>query len=171
MRRNLYDQTSAGSETAHQKKNGKLLKNAGSNRQNNNSIKLFESLEGLKILLVDDNIDALQILELLLSEYNLEIKTADSVENALSILGWFQPDILVSDLAMPGEDGFSLIQKVRAFEVSNENKLPAIALTAYVRTEDRDSALAAGFNMFVPKPVEIEELLTAISNVVNIKTY
>ena len=72
--------------------------------------------------------------------------------------------VLVSDLAMPGEDGFSLIGKVRAAEAeSGGEPLPAVALTAYVRIEDRTRALSAGFNMFVPKPVEPNELITAIA--------
>ena len=153
------------------KNNRNLLKNAGSSGQNNSAVELNESLEGLKILLVDDNIDALQILEILLSEFKLEIQTADSVEKALDILVCFQPDILVSDLAMPSEDGFSLIKKIRSFEDSKINKLPAIAFSAYVRTEDRNSALASGFDLFISKPIEINELLKAIRHLVTVKTY
>ena len=72
--------------------------------------------------------------------------------------------MLVSDLAMPGEDGYSLIGKVRALEAGSGRQTPAVALTAYVRVEDRARALSAGFNMFVPKPVEPSELIAAIAN-------
>lgn len=72
------------------------------------------------------------------------------------------PDVMISNLAMPGEDGCSLISKIRATE--NGKLVPAVALTAYVRVEDRVRALSAGFNMFVPKPVEPTELIAAIAN-------
>jgi CheY-like chemotaxis protein len=84
----------------------------------------------------------------------------------LEILEWYQPDVLVSDLAMPGEDGYSLIGKIRALAGGKVTQIPAVALTSYVRVEDRARALSAGFNMFVPKPVEPEELVTAIANLV-----
>ena len=72
--------------------------------------------------------------------------------------------MLVSDLAMPGRDGYSLISEVRAMEAKSGKQIPAVALTAYVRVEDRARALSAGFNMFVPKPVELNELITVIAN-------
>jgi CheY-like chemotaxis protein len=89
---------------------------------------------------------------------------------ALDVLQWYKPDVLVSDLAMPGEDGYSLISKVRAFEAESGTQTPAVALTAYVRVEDRVRALSAGFNMFVPKPVEPSELITVIANLVEPST-
>jgi CheY-like chemotaxis protein len=73
---------------------------------------------------------------------------------------------LVSDLAMPGEDGFSLIEKIRMLETASGHAIPAVALTAYARVEDRTRALSAGFNMFVPKPVESSELINALSNLI-----
>jgi CheY-like chemotaxis protein len=78
------------------------------------------------------------------------------------VLEWYRPDVVVSDLAMPGEDGYALIKKLRALE--DADSIPAVALTSYVRVEDRTRALSAGFNMFVPKPVQPEELITAIAN-------
>jgi CheY-like chemotaxis protein len=80
----------------------------------------------------------------------------------MEVLEWYKPDVVVSDLAMPGEDGYSLITRIRAAE--NGKQTPAVALTSYVRIEDRTRALSAGFNMFVPKPVEPNELITAIAN-------
>jgi CheY-like chemotaxis protein len=94
------------------------------------------------------------------------VQTAASAAEALEIFQWFKPDVLVSDLAMPDEDGNSLIAKVRALEAGNGKRTPALALTAYVRVKDRARALSAGFNMFVPKPVEPHELLTAIASLV-----
>lgn len=122
------------------------------------------SLEDVKVLLVDDDPDTLQILRVMLVETKAQVEVAASAAEALAKLHWFQPQVLVSDLAMPGEDGFSLIGKVKAQAMAAGQDIPAIALTSYVRVEDRTRALAAGFNMFVPKPVEPEELIKAIAN-------
>jgi signal transduction histidine kinase/ActR/RegA family two-component response regulator len=124
------------------------------------------SLDDVKVLLVDDDPDTLQILSVMLAESKAGVQTAASASEALEILEWYQPDVLVSDLAMPGEDGFSLIGKIRALAGGKVTQIPAVALTSYVRVEDRARALSAGFNMFVPKPVEPEELVTAIANLV-----
>lgn len=122
------------------------------------------SLEGLRILLVDDDRDNLQILTVLLTEHKANVQPVSSAAEALEVLQWYSPDVLVSDLAMPEEDGYSLIAKVRAVEMKSGGHIPAVALTAYVRVEDRARALSRGFNMFVPKPVEPSELITAIAN-------
>jgi signal transduction histidine kinase/ActR/RegA family two-component response regulator len=120
------------------------------------------SVEDVKVLLVDDDEDTLQILGLMLSESKANVQTATSVAAAMDVLEWYRPDVVVSDLAMPGEDGYALIKKLRALE--DAEHIPAVALTSYVRVEDRTRALSAGFNMFVPKPVQPEELITAIAN-------
>jgi signal transduction histidine kinase/ActR/RegA family two-component response regulator len=122
------------------------------------------SLDGVHVLLVDDDRDNLQILTVMLTERRANVQAASSVAQALEILEWYKPDVLVSDLAMPGEDGYSLISKVRALEAKNGWQIPAVALTAYVRVEDRARALTAGFNLFVAKPVEPNELVAAIAN-------
>jgi signal transduction histidine kinase/ActR/RegA family two-component response regulator len=122
------------------------------------------SLEAVKVLVVDDDPDTLQVVRVMLGGSKALIQTADSVSEALEILEWFRPHVLVSDLAMPGEDGYSLIRKVRALGIANGYEIPAIALTSYVRVEDRARALTEGFNMFVPKPVQPEELIAAIAS-------
>lgn len=124
------------------------------------------SIKGLHVLLVDDDQDNLQLLSLTLAESGADVQTARSVSEAFEVLQWYQPDVLVSDLAMPGEDGFSLIEKVRMLETVSGHAIPAVALTAYARVEDRTRALSAGFNMFVPKPVESSELINALSNLI-----
>ena len=124
------------------------------------------SLADVKVLLVDDDPDTLQILSVMLAESKAGVQTAASVSEALEILEWYQPDVLVSDLAMPGEDGYSLISKIRALAGGKVTQVPAVALTSYVRVEDRARALSAGFNLFVPKPVEPQELIAAIANLV-----
>jgi len=128
------------------------------------------SLEHVKVLLVDDDHDTLQILQVMLSESKATVETAASAAEALQKIEWFRPDVLVSDLAMPDEDGFSLIKKLKALGPDTAYDIPAIALTSYVRVEDRARALSAGFNLFVPKPVEPEELVTAVANLVEAET-
>jgi signal transduction histidine kinase/CheY-like chemotaxis protein len=128
------------------------------------------SLEGVRVLLVDDDRDSLQVLSVMLTEYRATIQAAATAAEALEVLEWYRPDVLVSDLAMPGEDGYSLIAKIRALSAESSRRTPAVALTAYVRVEDRTRALKAGFNMFVPKPVEPNELITAIANLAEAST-
>jgi signal transduction histidine kinase/CheY-like chemotaxis protein len=122
------------------------------------------SLDGLRVLLVDDDPDCLQVLTVMLTERRANVQAAASAAEALEVLEWFAPDVLVSDLAMPGEDGYSLISKIRALEGESGNQPLAVALTAYARVEDRTRALSAGFDIFVPKPVEPNELVAAIAN-------
>jgi signal transduction histidine kinase/CheY-like chemotaxis protein len=122
------------------------------------------SLNNVQVLLVDDDPDTLQLLFVSLSDSNARVQAASSVSEALEMLEWFNPDVLVSDLAMPGEDGYSLISKVRAIEAEKGKHTPAVALTSYVRIEDRTRALSAGFNMFVPKPIQPNELIIAIAS-------
>jgi signal transduction histidine kinase len=120
------------------------------------------ALTNVQVLLVDDDPDTLQILSVLLAESKANVQTAASVKDALEVLEWYKPDVVVSDLAMPGEDGYALITRIRAAEKGKQT--PAVALTSYVRVEDRTRALSAGFNMFVPKPVQPDELINAIAN-------
>jgi signal transduction histidine kinase/CheY-like chemotaxis protein len=122
------------------------------------------SLDSVQVLIVDDDQETLQMLTTLLRERGAKVQAASSATEALEMLRWYEPDVLVSDLAMPDEDGYSLICKVRALDVETGKQTRAVALTAYVRIEDRARALSAGFNMFVPKPVEPSELVTAIAN-------
>jgi signal transduction histidine kinase/ActR/RegA family two-component response regulator len=128
------------------------------------SLKPVPSLDGLRVMIVDDDRDGLQILTVMLAEYGAEVHAVSSVAEGLDALQWYKPDVLVSDLAMPGEDGYSLISSMKALEAETGKRIPTVALTAYVRVEDRARALAAGFNIFVPKPVDPSELITAIAN-------
>jgi signal transduction histidine kinase len=137
-----------------------------SNEEASAHLKPLPTLDGTQVLLVDDDRDTLHMLAAILTEQRARVQTASSVAEALEVLQWYVPDVLVSDLAMPDEDGYTLISKVRALEAAGGQRIPAVALTAYVRVEDRARALAAGFNMFVPKPVEPHELITSILNLV-----
>ncbi len=121
-------------------------------------------LAGVKVLVVDDEPDARELLAELLSACQVETETAGTVEEAMRIIQEKQPDIVVSDIGMPGEDGYDLIRKLRGLPASRGGKTPAVALTAYARIEDRTKALIAGFNMHVPKPVEPTELLSVLTS-------
>jgi signal transduction histidine kinase/ActR/RegA family two-component response regulator len=123
-----------------------------------------QGLERLKILLVDDDPDTVQFLSVMLSQAGAVVQHTASVAEALAVLTWYEPDVVVSDLAMPGEDGYSFIQKLREKESKTGRETCAIALTSYALVEDRARALSAGFNMFVPKPVQPHELINAIAN-------
>jgi signal transduction histidine kinase len=129
------------------------------------------SLKGIKVLVVDDDRDTLGLLAVILSEYKATVQTASSTNEALDMLEWYEPDVLVSDIAMPGQDGYTLINRIREREAQRRGKqIQAIALTAYARIEDRLHALSAGFNLFVPKPVEPNELIISIANLVEAGT-
>jgi signal transduction histidine kinase/CheY-like chemotaxis protein len=130
----------------------------------NGSDRHFVMLDRVRVLLVDNDPDTLQVLKVILRERKANVETAQTAAEALDILLWFKPDVVVSDLAMPDDDGYSLIRKIRDSETLRDKQTPVIALTAYVRIEHRARALSAGFNMFVPKPVEPSELITAIAN-------
>ncbi len=89
---------------------------------------------------------------------------ATSVSEAFEVLRVWRPDLLVSDIGMPGEDGFDLMGKLRALKPEEGGAIPAVALTAYARVEDRVKTLAAGYQMHAPKPVEPAELATIIAS-------
>lgn len=124
------------------------------------------SLSGLRILAVDDEVDTRDMIRAVLEEVGANVLTAGSVKEALEALPGWKPDVLICDIGMPGEDGYALIRKVREAEAEEVRNTPAIALTGYARIEDRMRALAAGFQMFIPKPVEANELTTTVANLI-----
>jgi CheY-like chemotaxis protein len=122
-------------------------------------------LEGVHVVVVDDEPDARELVsDMLTTSSHATVRTCASVGEALEAIRERRPDILVSDLGMPGENGYDLITKLRALPAAEGGNIPAVALTAYARVEDRKRALDAGFNVHVPKPVERTELLTVLSN-------
>jgi CheY-like chemotaxis protein/two-component sensor histidine kinase len=125
------------------------------------------SLEGLQILVVDDEADALELLNTILHNNGAEVIAVASVKQALTILETAtdrSPDVLVSDIGMPDEDGYSLIRKFRQLEAQRGGKLPAIALTAYAGSDDRRQALLAGFQMHLTKPVDAAALVAVVAS-------
>jgi signal transduction histidine kinase/CheY-like chemotaxis protein len=120
-------------------------------------------LEGLKVLIVDDEADTRELLKAMLAPCGAEVRAAASASAALEEMQSWLPDILVSDIGMPNEDGYSFITKVRALGTPAA-RMPAIALTAYARSEDRIRALVSGYQVHVPKPVDLTELAVAIAS-------
>ena len=121
-------------------------------------------LGGVRVLVVDDEPDTLAMLRVMVEEFDAEVKCCASVSEALQALDEWHPDVLVSDIEMPGEDGYQLIRKVRERDKLRGGQIPAVALTAYARTEDRVRALSAGYQMHLAKPFEPQELSAIIGS-------
>ncbi len=124
------------------------------------------NLDGIIVLVVDDDSDARGVLARILRDARASVITAASAAEALEILREANPALLISDIGMPGEDGYDLIRKVRALPTVNCGRVPAVALTAFARSEDRQRALLAGYQLHVAKPVEPSELLTVCASLV-----
>jgi CheY-like chemotaxis protein/anti-sigma regulatory factor (Ser/Thr protein kinase) len=120
-------------------------------------------LDGLKVLLVEDDADGRDVLRLILEMAGAKVEVSGSVRGALRALDDFRPDVLVSDIGMPDEDGYTLIRHVRARE-GNGGHMPAIALTGYVTSEDSARVRAAGFQTHLRKPVEPDELVATVAS-------
>jgi len=123
------------------------------------------SLEGIRVLVVDDEPDARSLIERLLQECEATVTTAGSASEALDQVERDAPDVLLSDIGMPKEDGYSLIRRIRKLP-GEASQIPAIALTAYARDEDRAKALQAGYQMHLAKPVEPVKLIAVVARLV-----
>ena len=133
---------------------------------NSNSLPLenLPTLQGLQVLVVDDEDDNREIITLALQEYNVKVITANCAMAAMEIVTQGNLDAIVSDIGMPDEDGYKLIKKIRDWEISQGLKpIGAIALTAYARDEDRQRAISNGFQMHLSKPIEPHKLALAVS--------
>jgi CheY-like chemotaxis protein/anti-sigma regulatory factor (Ser/Thr protein kinase) len=125
-----------------------------------------DRLDGLRILVVDDEADTRDLLRQGLEYCGATVKVVASAAEAIDLLRISTPDILISDIGMPGTDGYDFIRKVRSLPPLRGGRIPAIALTAYTRVVDRLQALRAGYDMHVPKPVELTELVAVAASVV-----
>lgn len=121
-------------------------------------------LDGIRVLLVEDDDDGRNVMTLILEIAGATVEAVASVRGALSAFDGFRPDVLISDVGMPDEDGYALIRHVRAREMNRGGKTPAIALTGYVRSEDRARLLAAGFQLHLLKPVDPSEIVAAVAS-------
>jgi CheY-like chemotaxis protein len=131
------------------------------------SPKLSFDLSGIKILVVDDDIDSQEFVTLALELQGAEAISVSSAYEALVVLPQAMPDILISDIGMPGMDGYELMRQVRTFTPEQGGKILAIALTAYARDIDQQQALAAGFQKYISKPVALEKLIQMIVSLIN----
>jgi len=122
------------------------------------------TLEGVKVLIVDDEPESLLLLSTVLTQCGAYVKTALSAEEGFREVQAWRPDVIVSDIGMPGEDGYSFMKRVKTWMREAGAWIPAVALTAYARAEDRVKALASGYQIHVPKPVEPAELITVIAS-------
>ena len=120
------------------------------------------ALGGLRILVVDDETDARDALTTALVQRGAVASAAESVDTAFRSIDAALPDVIVGDIAMPGEDGYSLIRRLRARPAAEGGLVPAVALTAYGRLSDREAILAAGYDDCLTKPIEIHELIAAL---------
>lgn len=121
------------------------------------------SLQGLRMLVVDNNIDTCDLMTLLLQPYGVEVQTAFSVQQALEVFVQWQPDILVSEVALPEEDGFALIRQVRTLTAARGKEVLALAVTGYVTEDTKKRALSAGFDLWFTKPLNFDEFLAVLS--------
>lgn len=124
-----------------------------------------QPLGGLDILIVDDEQDSREAFALYLEQNGARVTSASSARGALAELQRVTPDVMLSDIGMPGEDGFELIRKVRERETERKRKIHAIAVTGYVSGDDRKRALAEGYDMYLAKPVDLQELLDILGRV------
>jgi len=115
----------------------------------------------LRVLVVDDNEDACDLMELALKMYGIKAHSVMSAQQAIDAYLQWQPDILISDIAMPNEDGYSLLEQIQELDAARAHSTPAIAVTAL--HESSDEALARGFHHFLPKPIDIDELIRTIA--------
>ena len=147
---NVTDHSNGGGDS-QQIKDGDLL------------VKSSRILDGLKILVVDDDRDTRDLVSTILTRCGSEVRCSESAADALLAFQEWNPDLLVSDIGMPLEDGYGLIRKLRKLKSRRAKQIPALALTAYATDEDRTLALSAGFQMHLPKPIEPESLVSSIA--------
>ena len=121
-------------------------------------------LDGLRLLVVDDEEDTRTLLKIVLEKCGAQVTTVSSVREAIAALKESRPDVLISDIGMPEEDGYALIKEVRALPKEDGGQTPSAALTAYARMEDRMKVLRSGFQIHIPKPVEPAELVAVVAN-------
>ncbi|WGV26603.1 ATP-binding protein [Halotia branconii] len=127
---------------------------------------LSSSLSGVRVLVVDDEADTRDFIFTVLQQCQAEVRVVASVQEALQVISQWKPDVLVSDIGMPEEDGYSLIRKLRSQSPEQGGKIPAAALTAYARAEDRMRAIKEGYQLHLPKPIEPAELATVVASLV-----
>jgi CheY-like chemotaxis protein len=122
-----------------------------------------QTLSGLRVLVVDDDADTLQLMKTALTSRQAKVTAVSSAGEAIQAILASRPDVLVSDIAMPEEDGYGLIRRIRALEHESEGAIPAVAITAYAKEEDRTRALSSGYQIYLAKPIELTELVSVVA--------
>ena len=120
-------------------------------------------LSGLRVLVVDDDADTLQLMTTALSSRQATVTAVSSAGEAIEAIKANRPDVLVSDIAMPDEDGYGLIRRIRSLEDHSSALIPAVAITAYAKEEDRHRALTSGYQIYLAKPIELTELVSVVA--------
>ena len=156
------DAPAPGDEAARLRNSGAAPPAAGGGGQAASQIKL----RGLRVVVVDDERDTLELLAVALAQQGVEVRARTNAREALEVIREWKPDMVISDIAMPEEDGYSLIRKLRALPPDEGGATPAVALTAYVGVEERTRVLSSGFQAYVPKPVEPSGLLSILAGLV-----
>ena len=126
------------------------------------SLRPVGALKGLRVLVVEDDPDARELVSAILEDAGAVVESAESAASGFDAVRAFHPELLVSDIGMPGEDGYSLIRRIRALGAEEGGRIPSIALTAFTRAEDRAKALGAGFTAHLGKPVSPLDLVAAV---------
>ena len=127
-------------------------------------------LAGIRVLALDDQPDARELVKAALEEYGAHVVTAESADAALAFLARELPNVIVSDIGMPNKDGFHFIKALRTLSPERGGSIPAVDLTAFARSEDRIHALQVGYQMHIHKPVEPNELVAVVASLVNRKS-
>jgi PAS domain S-box len=122
-----------------------------------------QCLSGVHVLVVDDDEDTLELMTTALTSRKAKVTAVCTAGEAINVIKNHRPDVLVSDIAMPGEDGYGLIAKVRSMDTDSATAIPAVAITAYAKDEDRRRALDSGFQIYLAKPVELSELISVVA--------
>jgi CheY-like chemotaxis protein len=133
----------------------------------NSAGKPESDFDGVRILIVDDDEDSREMLKFILEDHHAQIITLDNATDALARFPVFEPHVLISDLGMPGMDGYDLIRLIRELPPENGGRVPAIALTGYVGIEEQKRVKSSGFDIHVAKPVDFNSLLKIIDDLLH----
>ncbi len=150
--------------------NGKQTVSTADAEEKSKSLVHSAVLDNLRILIVEDEADTRELVREVLARQGAEVRATKSAAEGLQMLAAWNPDLLVSDIGMPGQDGYELIRRVRKLDADHHGQIPAVALTAYAGAEDQQRALAAGFQIHLAKPVEPKALVATVARLVGRET-
>ncbi len=126
----------------------------------------FQNIDGVQLLVVDDDIDCIELIKAIFTLCNVQVLTATCTEKGFQLMTQLKPDILISDIAMPDENGYAFIRRIRSHSDEEIRGIPAVAITALPGEESHTLAQDAGFNAHILKPFDTDDLMTTVSNLV-----